>query len=121
MGMSMGERSMEALKIKKHIDSEILNLPVPKTMVGKNVEIILLVETDDIQPIPAKIKREPGSAKGMMTMADDFEKPIGDEYPSAQSKEALQKVRERVRRYVAPDRSLVEELIQDRREESANE
>jgi len=112
---------MEALKIKKRIDSEILNLPVPKTMIGKDVEIILLVESDDLRQKSTKAKREPGSAKGMMTMAEDFEKPLDDEYSSAQSKEALQKVRERVRRYVAPGRSLVEELMKDRREESAHE
>ncbi len=112
---------MEALKIKKHINSEILNLSVPKTMVGKNVEIILLVESGDIQQIPAKTNREPGSAKGIMTMANDFEKPLDDKCPSFQPKEALQKARELVKRYVAPDRRLVDELIQDRREELTHE
>ena len=57
---------MEALRIKKHIDSEILNLPVPKTMVGKNVEIIVLVESDDTQECQPKKKRQPGSAKGLI-------------------------------------------------------
>ena len=69
---------MEAIKIKKHIDSEILNLPVPKTMVGKNVEIIVLVESDDTQESQPKKKRQPGSAKGLIWMADDFEKPLDD-------------------------------------------
>jgi hypothetical protein len=79
------------------------------------------VESDDIQQIPTKTNQEPGSAKGIMTMADDSEKPLNDEYPSAQQKEALQKARELVKRYVAPDRRLVEELIQDRREEWTHE
>jgi hypothetical protein len=69
---------MEAIKFKKHIDSEILNLPVPKTMVGKNVEIIVLVESDDTQECQPKKKRQPGSAKGLIRMADDFEKPLDD-------------------------------------------
>jgi hypothetical protein len=56
-----------------------------------------------------------------MTMGDDFEKPLNDECPGAQPKEALQKARELVKRYVAPDRRLVEELIQDRREEWTHE
>lgn len=70
---------MEAIKIKKHIDSEILNLPIPKTLVGKNVEIIVLVESDDAEKSQPKKKREPGSAKGLIWMADDFEKPLDDE------------------------------------------
>ena len=70
---------MQAIKIKKHIDSEILNLPIPKAMIGKNVEIIVLVELDDIQEKPVKPKRKPGSAKGLIAMADDFEKPLDDE------------------------------------------
>ena len=90
-------------------------------MVGKNAEIILLVESGDIQQIPAKTNQEPGSAKGIMTMGDDFEKPLNDECPGAQPKEALQKARKLVKRYVAPDRRLVEELIQDRREEWTHE
>ncbi len=70
---------MEALKIKAHIDSEVLNLPIPKTMIGKDVEIILLVESDDTREKSAKKKRKPGSAKGMIWMADDFEEPLDDE------------------------------------------
>lgn len=37
---------MEAFKIKKHIESETLVLPVSKEMIGKNVEIIFLVESE---------------------------------------------------------------------------
>ncbi len=70
---------MEAHKIKKYIDSEILNLSIPKAMIGKNVEIIVLVESDDNQESHPKKKREPGSAKGLIWMADDFEKPLDDD------------------------------------------
>jgi len=70
---------MEALKIKKHIDSEILSLTIPKAMIGKDVEIILLVESTDTQESRPKKKREPGSAKGLIWMADDFEKPLDDD------------------------------------------
>ena len=70
---------MDALKIKKHIDSEILKLSMPKSMIGKDVEIIVLVESDDIRECHAKKKREPGSAKGLIWMADDFEKPLDDD------------------------------------------
>ncbi len=70
---------MEALKIKAHIDSEVLNLPIPKTMIGKDVEIIVLVESDEDRKKSVKKKRKPGSAKGMIWMADDFEEPLDDE------------------------------------------
>jgi len=38
---------MQALKIKKKIDSDILYLPELKNLIGKNAEIIILAETDD--------------------------------------------------------------------------
>ncbi|MDM8536648.1 hypothetical protein QUF70_07845 [Desulfobacterales bacterium HSG17] len=37
---------MHALRIKKQIDSEILYLPEFKNMIGKNVEIIILEESE---------------------------------------------------------------------------
>ncbi len=37
---------MEAIRIKKRIESDTLVLPVLKKMIGKDVEIILLVEPD---------------------------------------------------------------------------
>jgi len=67
---------MQAIKIKKHIDSEILYLPVSSDIIGKNVEIIILVEPDEIAD--KKSRRKPGSAKGMITMSDDFEAPLDD-------------------------------------------
>ena len=70
---------MQAIKIKKYIDSDVLNLPIPQTMIGKDAEIIVLVESDGIQEISNKLRRRPGSAKGMIAMADDFEKSLDDE------------------------------------------
>jgi hypothetical protein len=40
---------MQALKIKKKIDSEILYLSEFRNMIGQNVEIIILAETEDKQ------------------------------------------------------------------------
>ncbi len=37
---------MEAIRIKKRIESETLKLPVPKKMIGKNVEIIFLLDPE---------------------------------------------------------------------------
>lgn len=112
---------MEALKIKKHIDSNVLNLSIPETMIGKDIEIILLVESGNSKQKPSKPIRKPGSAKGMITMVDETEKAVNDEYQNVPSKRVVQRVQEIVRKYVAPDRSLSDEIVQDRRKESANE
>ncbi len=37
---------MQAVKIKKYPDSEIINIPVSRDMVGKYAEIIILTESD---------------------------------------------------------------------------
>ena len=66
---------MEAIKIKTHINSDTIHLSVPKKIVGKEAEIIILVEPDDLQ----LKKRVPGTAKGLITMADDFEAPLDEE------------------------------------------
>ena len=58
---------------------ENLNLSVPKAMIGKDVETTVLVESSDIKNCQAKKKREPGSAKGLIRMADDFVKPLDDD------------------------------------------
>lgn len=71
---------MEAIKFKKQLNSDILNLPIPKKMIGKKAEIIVLIDADDIgEKIVKPKKRTPGSAKGMITMAEDFEKPLEGE------------------------------------------
>ena len=70
---------MEAFKIKKHIESEVLNLPIPKELIGKEAEIIVLVESNDLPERISKPDRKPGSAKGMIWMSDDFEKPLDEE------------------------------------------
>ena len=68
---------MHAIKIRKHIDSDVLYLPVPKEIIGKNAEIIVLIDPEDALTMP-KTKRKPGSAKGFITMSDDFEAPLDD-------------------------------------------
>lgn len=69
---------MTAIKIRKHLDSEIIHIPIHKDMVGKDAEIIILTE---FRQKKSEIKpgRKPGTAKGMITIADDFEAPLDDE------------------------------------------
>jgi hypothetical protein len=68
---------MDALRIRTHVSSDTLHLPVLKQVIGKDVEIIVLVEPPD--SLIRKKKRTPGSAKGMITMADDFAAPLPPE------------------------------------------
>jgi hypothetical protein len=68
---------MDALRIRTRINSDTLHIPDLKQMIGKDVEIIVLVESPDEKI--HKRKRTPGSAKGMMTMADDFAAPLAPE------------------------------------------
>ena len=65
---------MEAVRIKKRLDSDTIHIPDIKDMIGKEVEIVILVESDDSY----SQKRMPGSAKGMITIADDFADPLDD-------------------------------------------
>ncbi len=37
---------MEAIQIKKKIESDMLHLPILKQIIGKNVEIIMLIEPE---------------------------------------------------------------------------
>ncbi len=68
---------MEALRIRKRLDSDTLHLSGLKNMVNKDVEIIILVE-DNHEQAPAE-PRPPGSAKGLITVAEDFHKPLDED------------------------------------------
>jgi hypothetical protein len=45
---------MEAIRIKTRVGSETLVIPVPKEMIGKEVEIIILFEPEDDLPQPKR-------------------------------------------------------------------
>lgn len=51
---------MNAIRIRKRIDSETLHLPELKEMIGREVEIIVLDET----PAPAETTTEPSTPPG---------------------------------------------------------
>ena len=67
---------MQALRIKKQIDSDTLYLPEFKNMIGKIAEIIILTESDEQFSSGIRQPEKPGSAKGMITLADDFQLPL---------------------------------------------
>ena len=70
---------MEAVKIKRRLDSDTIHLPGLRHMIGRDVEIIVLLESDISETNsypPENKKRKPGSAKGMICIAEDFAKPL---------------------------------------------
>ena len=67
---------MEAIRIKQRIESENLYLPVFKNFIGKNAEIIVLIEPEEA---PKLTKRVPGRAKELISISDDFNAPLPDE------------------------------------------
>lgn len=73
---------MEAVKIKKRLDSDTIHLPGLRHMVGKNVEIIVLLEPDisELNLYHSENKRrKPGSAKGIIIVAEDVANPLDAE------------------------------------------
>ena len=64
---------MEAIKIKTRLESETIRLPELRKLIGKRVEIIILEETEPDTALP---KRQPGSAKGEITVTNDFEQQL---------------------------------------------
>ncbi len=67
---------MEAIKIKTRLESDTIRSPELRKLIGKRVEIIILEETEPNTALP---KRQPGSAKGEIAVANDFEKPLSSE------------------------------------------
>ena len=71
---------MEALRIRKHIDSDTLHITGLQGVANKDVEVIILIDSDGegarvplTTDLPA---RAPGSAKGLLELADDFQAPL---------------------------------------------
>ena len=64
---------MEAIKIKTRLESETIRSPELRKLIGKRVEIIILEETEPDTALP---KRQPGSAKGEITVTNDFEQQL---------------------------------------------
>lgn len=70
---------MQAVRIRKRLDSSQLDIPELRPFVGKTVEIIVLEEAE--AATPARPPRKPGSAAGQITMSDDFNEPLEDFEP----------------------------------------
>jgi hypothetical protein len=68
---------MNAIRLIKQLDAKHLGLAELASLAGKSVEIIVLPveELPESSGQPRK-PREPGSAKGLIKMAPDFDHPL---------------------------------------------
>jgi len=73
---------MKALRIKKRLDSDTLYITGLKEMANKNVEIIILEDSEGENEGSILSTRgpgrKPGSAKGLLSITDDFHKPLDE-------------------------------------------
>jgi len=71
---------MMATRIKQRLESDVVRLPDVGPLIGKNVEIIVLEDTQTEQPAePGPRRRVAGSAKGLIWVSDDFDAPLPDD------------------------------------------
>lgn len=73
---------MEALRLRKHVDSGTLQIGGLEALTNRDVEVIILVEPDGEDearpPQGAQQRRLPGWAKGKIWISDDFHKPLDE-------------------------------------------
>jgi len=71
---------MIAKRMKRHLDSDVVRLSGVETLIGKDVEIIVLEDTSAPQSADAGLrKRIRGSAKGKVWISPDFDNPLPDD------------------------------------------
>jgi hypothetical protein len=72
---------MNWIRVNKYLDSENINIPIKPNMVGKQAEIIILIKdypTLKREKVEKPFVRQPGSAKGLITVSDDFQEPLDE-------------------------------------------
>jgi len=71
---------MNATRIRRRLDSDVVRLPGVEDLIGKDVEIIVMEDTSAPPSANAELrKRIRGSAKGKVWISPDFDKPLPDE------------------------------------------
>jgi len=73
---------MEALRLRRHLDSGTLHIDGLEALTDRDVEVIILVEPDGQDasrpPQGTQQRRLPGWAKGKIWISDDFHKPLDE-------------------------------------------
>jgi hypothetical protein len=70
---------MEAIRIHRHLESHVVDLPEVAPLVGRDVEIIVLAATaaPDASTL-GPVQRRAGSARGTIELSADFDAPLDD-------------------------------------------
>ena len=73
---------MEAYRLRQRVENGTLHITGLEGLADKDVEVIILVDGAR-EPGPANpeqpAKRKPGSAKGLITISDDFHLPLDED------------------------------------------
>jgi len=74
---------MNATRIRRRLDSDVIRLPGVEGLIGKDVEIIVMEDTSAPQSADAELRKNiRGSAKGKIWISPDFDEPLPDEVVS---------------------------------------
>ena len=68
---------MEAIRLKKHIESETVYLPELRPLIGKDVEIIVLDESDEEGKHPSAVAQYP--LRGSVLRYDEPFEPVAED------------------------------------------
>ena len=66
---------MNAIRIKRHLDSETLHIPELRPLLGKDVEIVVREETADVAPSEEILRKE---LEGTILRDDDPFAPVAE-------------------------------------------
>ncbi len=71
---------MHAIRLHRRLESQVLDLPEVASLIGRDVEIIVLAAAEEgrAPPAPARPRRRAGSARGTIEMAADFDAPLAE-------------------------------------------
>ncbi|MCX7047289.1 MAG: hypothetical protein NTX50_17605 [Candidatus Sumerlaeota bacterium] len=70
---------MIATRIRQRLESDTIHLSDAAAFIGKDVEIIIIMETADQPPVQNPREKVAGSAKGVVSISDDFDAPLPNE------------------------------------------
>jgi hypothetical protein len=70
---------MEAIRVHRHLESQVVDLPELAPLVGPDVEIIVIASpVASSAPKLGPVQRRAGSAKGTIELSADFDAPLDD-------------------------------------------
>jgi len=71
--------AMETIRVHRHLESQVVDLPELAPLVGRDVEIIVIASPIAASAqTPGPVQRRAGSAKGTIELSADFDAPLDD-------------------------------------------